>query len=73
MSSGAAHLSYQLHSDSAHSQIWGDGTGGTSVVNGSYFIVLGGTSNFTVDGVIPALQVASPGAYTDSITVTVTY
>jgi spore coat protein U-like protein len=74
MSSGSSILPYQLYSDAAHSQIWGDGTGGSSVVTGTDNIPqVGGTSAYQVYGRIVARQAVSPGAYTDVIVVTVTY
>jgi len=74
MSNGSSVLPYQLYSDAAHSQIWGDGTGGSAVVVGTGSIpLLGGTSTHQVYGRISANRVASPGAYTDVIIVTVTY
>jgi spore coat protein U-like protein len=74
MSSGSAILPYQLYLDAAHSQIWGDGTSGSSTVSGVDNIpLLGGTSIHQVYGRIAARQVASPGLYTDVIVVTVTY
>jgi spore coat protein U-like protein len=74
MSSGSSILHYQLYLDAAHSQIWGDGTGGSSIVAGADNIpLLSGTSIRQVYGRIAARQVASPGPYTDVIVVTVTY
>jgi spore coat protein U-like protein len=51
--------------------IWGNGTAGTVTV--SAHVPSNGTQNNTVYGQIPALQGVRPGAYTDTITVTVTY
>ncbi|AWV05399.1 SCPU domain-containing protein (plasmid) [Burkholderia sp. JP2-270] len=74
MSSGVSILPYQLYSDAAHSQIWGNGTGGSSVVTGTDNIPqAGGTSTYQVYGRIVARQAVSPGAYTDVVVVTVTY
>jgi len=71
MSNGASNLTYQLYSDAAHTMIWGDGTAGTVTV--SAHVASNSTNNYTVYGQIPALQGVRPGAYTDTITVTVTY
>jgi spore coat protein U-like protein len=71
MSNGASNLTYQLYSDAARTMIWGDGTAGTVTV--SAHVASNGTQNNTVYGRIPALQGVRPGAYTDTITVTVTY
>ncbi|WAS59070.1 Csu type fimbrial protein [Burkholderia ambifaria] len=74
MSNANSILSYQLYSDPAHSQIWGDGAGGSSIVTGTDNIPqVGGTSTYQVYGRIVARQAVSPGAYTDVIVVTVTY
>lgn len=68
MQSGANVLDYNLYTDAAYSSIWGDGSSGTATVAGS-----GTSGTYTVFGEIPALQNASVGSYSDSITVTVTY
>lgn len=70
MASGANTLSYQLYTDATHATVWGDGTGATAVVSGS----AGSTgSPHTVYGRVPPQTTAVPGAYTDTVTVTVTY
>lgn len=67
-------LRYQLYTDATHTQIWGDGTGGSSIVLGKDVVpLLGGTSVYTVYGQIAAKQLVVPGAYADMILVTVTY
>jgi spore coat protein U-like protein len=71
MISGASNLTYQLYSDAARTMIWGDGTAGTVTV--SVHVANNGTKNNTVYGRIAPLQGVRPGAYTDTITVTVTY
>jgi spore coat protein U-like protein len=71
MSNGASNLTYQLYSDAARTMIWGNGTAGTVTV--SAHVANNGAQNNTVYGQIPALQGVRPGAYTDTITVTVTY
>lgn len=70
MHSGSDALSYNLYSDSNHQTIWGDGTGGSAVVNGS--ADSGGTSH-SVYGNVPSQPQAVPGSYSDSIVVTVTF
>jgi spore coat protein U-like protein len=68
------HLDYNLYTQSAHTTVWGDGTGGTVTVSDSYTAVgLSQTRNYTVYGLLPALQALRAGNYTDTITVTVTY
>lgn len=55
-----------------HTEIWGNGTGGTS--ENSFTIPAGpeGTST-PVFGETPAQQTPFPGSYTDTIMVTVTF
>ena len=72
MGSGTNRLQYNLYTDSAHTQVWGDGTSGT-VTNNSSFGLLGGTVTFTSFGQVPAQSAPAPGTYTDTITVTVSY
>jgi spore coat protein U domain-containing protein, fimbrial subunit CupE1/2/3/6 len=72
MSFGSARLNYNLYTSSSYTTIWGDGTNGTvtqSYDSGS----AQGTVNFTAFGNLPAGQFATPGLYTDTITVTVSY
>lgn len=73
MASGGNTLDYNLYRDAGRTQIWGDGTGGSSMVAGSF--PLGGSRDHTVYGRIPlsTQRDASVGSYSDSITVTVTY
>jgi spore coat protein U-like protein len=75
---GANPLSYNLYIDNAHTQVWGDGTGGSSAVADSFVFVLSGglsqTVTTTIYGQIPASQLTVvPGSYSDTITVTVNY
>jgi spore coat protein U-like protein len=70
MSSGPSRLGYQLYSNAARTTVWGNGTGGTVTVAAR---VTGAGRNFTAFGRIPALQGVAPGAYVDTITVTVTF
>lgn len=73
MANGGNPLEYNLFRDAGHSQIWGDGTGGSFTAAGS--LLVGGSNNHTVYGRIPlsTQRTASVGSYSDSITVTVTY
>ena len=66
---GALPLHYDLFQDSAHTKNWGD-TVGTDTIAGTGN---GTGQSLTVYGQIPAGQGNRPGAYTDTITVTVTY
>ena len=75
MASGANTLQYNLFTTAAFGQIFGDGSGTSTTVAGTGAGVA--TANVvTVFGQLPdsvANQVAVPGSYTDTITVTVTY
>ena len=59
-------LDYNLYRDSTQIEIFGDGTGNTFTQVG-----VGINQQFTVYGVIPAMQNIRAGSYSDSVTVTV--
>jgi spore coat protein U-like protein len=69
MRSGVNALNYNLYTSTAHAQVWGDGSGGSSVVA----TVNNGTITLNVFGQIPAGQDVAVGIYTDNITVTVNF
>jgi|HubBroStandDraft_6_1064221.scaffolds.fasta_scaffold00019_83 spore coat protein U-like protein len=75
MKSGASLLRYNLYSDSARRQIWGDGTSGSSTVSGSLTISASPTRRvYTIYGRIPNGQrLAEAGAYMDSVSILVSY
>jgi spore coat protein U-like protein len=75
MASGASRLGYNLFTDSPRTLVWGDGTGGTSIVSDSYNVATSPTAHsYAVYGRILAGQTqARVGNYSDNITVTVTY
>lgn len=77
LQSGSGLLDYNLFSDAARSILWGDGSGGTQTVDGtlSALLPLGQSvsRDHTVYGRIPAQQNAVPGAYADTVTVTLTF
>jgi spore coat protein U-like protein len=66
---GAAVLGYSLFSDAARTVNWGQ-TIGTDTVTGTGN---GSAQAITVYGQATAGQFVAPGAYTDTITATVTY
>ena len=73
MSNGTDNMQYNLYTDSGHSTIWGDTTGGTGEFSGTG-AGMGTVQSYTVYGRIPISQNLSPGTYTETtITVTVTY
>ena len=76
LSSANSSLSYNLYVDANRTQVWGDGTGGTSVIQGSFDLDGTGSYNHTYDyfGRITAGQnAAKAGGYSDQMTVTMTY
>ena len=72
MTSGANLLGYGLFTDAGHTQVWGDGVGGsTALFSGTGS---GTAQTKTVYGLIPAGQSGVPaGDYADTVQVTVTY
>jgi spore coat protein U-like protein len=68
MTSGTNVLAYNLYIDPTRLTIWGDGSSGTATVSGS-----GTTGSSPVYGRIPARQNAVIGAYSDILTVTITF
>lgn len=75
LSNGSFNLDYNLYTNSARTIVWGNGTGGSMTQTLSGGTVSGGTRNFsrTIYGRIPALQNVGAGAYSDTITLTVTF
>jgi len=76
MRAGTANLSYNLFRDAARAQVWGDGSSSTGTVAGTASFTWFQTSqtvNHTVYGRAPAQQNATPGAYTDTIVLTITF
>jgi len=76
MFSGVNTLNYNIFWSTAYNQIVGDGSGGSVAGSVGPFRVAAGGSNVVTEifyGLIPASQDAVPGAYSDIITVTVTY
>ena len=69
----ADQLSYNIYTGSGTTDpVWGDGSDGT--VDQTYAGLLSiGAMNFTAYGRLPQNQFVAPGAYTDRITVTVSY
>ena len=69
MQNGASTINYSLFRDSGRTQNWGN-TVGTDTVSGTGS---GIGQNISVYGRVPPQATPAPGAYTDTITVTVTY
>jgi len=75
LANGANTLQYNLYTSSSDAAVWGDGSAGTQIVSG---ISTGFSTpiSLTVYGRIPdsaANQAATPGAYSDTILVVMTY
>lgn len=70
LSSGPNTLDYTLYTDPSRTVVWGDGTGGSTVFNGSGS---GAPQEIPVYGRIPSPQTVPTGAYTDLIVVTLTF
>jgi spore coat protein U-like protein len=76
MVSGSNALDYNIYLTPGYAQVFGNGTGGSYTISEGPFTISagqGGSGSGTMYGYIPPLQNAVPGAYTDVITVTVTY
>jgi len=68
MQNGMHRLRYNLYTDPTQTMVWGDGSGGSTVVGDS-----GTQVDRTVYGNAPAGQNPYIGIYTDAITVTLTF
>jgi spore coat protein U-like protein len=69
MKLGAETIAYQLYTNMARTNVWGDGTTG-SVVGGTG---TGNAPNLYVYGRVPPQPTPSAGTYADTVVVTVTY
>jgi spore coat protein U-like protein len=69
MSKGSETITYGLYQNSARSQPWGSTTG-TNTIAGTR---TGGNQALTVYGRVASQTTPTPGTYTDSVVVTVTY
>jgi len=75
MANGTNTLQYNLYTTNTYATVWGDGTGSTATQAG-VGAGLATANTLTVYGQLPdnaTNQNAVPGAYADTITVTVTY
>ena len=74
MQAGGAQLQYNLYSDGARQIIWGDGTGGTSVMSDNYSLPAAtSTRDYMVYGDIPIQTGPPAGAYLDTVVITLMY
>ena len=72
LKAGAATLNYNLYQDAANTEIWGNGTGGSTEASAT---IRRRTpiATLTVYGSVLARQDPLPGTYADTITVSVNY
>lgn len=68
LNAGAALVRYELYKDAARSSVWGAGLIDSVVGTGT-----GGAQTFTVYGRVPSQTTPAVGAFTDTVTVTVTF
>jgi spore coat protein U-like protein len=75
MSGAGGVLGYQLYRDALRTQIWGDGTAGTTTVTDGYLLglILPVLRNYTVYGRIPGGLPVGIGAYSDTVLIVVSY
>ncbi len=71
MTLGTARLNYNLYIDTARTQIWGDGTGGSSLR--TLTPVNNGPTALDIFGRIPPRQFIPAGNYADIITITIQF
>lgn len=69
-SAGGQTVTYQLYADANRTQLWGDGTNGTTVVSRSG---TGAVQTIPVYGRVPQQVTPQAGAYADTVTATITY
>lgn len=72
LTTGATTLNYNLYFDAAYTQVWGNGTGG-SVEGGATIRRRAPTASLPVYGAVAAGQDPTPGAYGDTILISVNY
>jgi spore coat protein U-like protein len=70
LSGQSSTINYQLYTSAGRTTIWGDGTSGTATLGA---VATGSNQTYTVYGLVPAQSTPMPGAYTDTVTATVTY
>jgi spore coat protein U-like protein len=64
---------YNLYLDAARTTIWGDGTGGTSVITAPDPTSASAVYTYTIYARVPDGQDLEAGAYTDAVTVTINF
>lgn len=69
MTNGGSTVNYSIYSDTGRTTVWGN-TIGSNTVTGTG---TGSAQSFTVYGRVPVQTTPAAGAYSDTVTVTVTY
>ncbi|WP_322054259.1 Csu type fimbrial protein [Paraburkholderia bannensis] len=70
LNGGSATVNYDLYKDAAFSQLWGDGSNGTTTESGTG---TGTAQTLTVFGRVPAQAAQPSGNYSDTVTATLTF
>ena len=71
MTSSGTTLNYNLYTSGSYGTVWGDGSASTAMLSGTG---TGTAQSTTVYGRVPSGQTtAPPGAYADSVSITITY
>ncbi len=74
MNNGASTLSYNLYTTASYSNVWGDGSGSTTLVSGGALLSVGITETpYTVYGRIPAGQDSAAGSFLDTLVITLNF
>jgi spore coat protein U-like protein len=71
MTKGSGAITYGLYKDAAHTLPWGDAAAGAGTLVSS--TGTGSSQSTTVYGAVPAQTTPAPGAYSDSVVITLTY
>jgi len=76
MVNGNHSVSYILYLNSAHTEVWGDGSAGSATINDAYLLPNSGQTSrsYSVYGRIPSGQTkVTEGTYTGAVTITLNY
>ncbi len=73
MNRSGSHLNYSIHMTNGYGSLWGDGLNGTLTKAFNGVLIQLGSTSMTGYGKLPAGQYVTPGLYSDTLTVTVTY
>jgi spore coat protein U-like protein len=75
MTSGLEILNYNVYRNAGRTQVWGNGTGGSFTITGSFTLnnATPRNRNHTLYGRIPPVQDSAAGTYNDTLVVTLTF